>query len=64
LIGLTVEEFVRFESRDRLFKVSLEPDPARFELTNFICSHIIGLFKKANSAGIMHMANKLRAVIK
>jgi len=32
LIGLTVKKFAHFRSRDRLFKILLEPNPARFQL--------------------------------
>jgi len=59
LIGLTVKEFAHFRSCDRLFKILLEPDPARFQLTNFFWLHSIGLFQKSKSAGIIYMANKL-----
>jgi len=47
--GTTNANFVRFGSHDQLFTNSLGPDPARFQLTNFILLHSIGLFQKSRA---------------
>jgi len=44
------QQIGRFELRDWPFKNSLEPDPARFQLTKIIWLPSTGLFPKAKSA--------------